>query len=220
MNPYQGATVLVNVDAAHNNGQPLAPAVVTAVNGDGTVNVRVLYDAEPTAPAWGHRHQQEYLARVTFYDTADAGEANKAGLYGAFWPDAPQQQEIATILTNQEKIMATQDDITAAAAAITNASTVISTVATDLGNVQSLITGTLAAFQAANPAVDTSALNTAVGALNAPLAALQAADSALDTAASAAASAVTTTPAVPAAPAAVAGTAGSTVNAGDAGSAA
>ena len=122
MNPYQGATVLVNVDAAHNTGQPLAPAIVTAVNGDGTVNARVLYDAEPPA-AFGHHHRPEHLASVTFYDTADAGEANKAGLYGAFWPDAPQQQEIATILTNQEKIMAAQDDITAAAAAITSAST-------------------------------------------------------------------------------------------------
>jgi hypothetical protein len=218
VNPYLGAVVVVNVDAAHNNGQPHAPALVTAVNPDGTVNVRVSYDAPP--PEFSHRHR-EHLTGIAFHDTADPAAANVRGLYGAFWPQSPLQQEIATILENQEIIMAAQDDITAAAAAITNASTVISTVTADLGTVQTEIQNALTAFQADNPAVDTTALNTAVAGLSEPLSALQAADTALDTAASSAASAAgtgTPAPAEPADPAS--GTAGSTVNAGDTGSAA
>jgi hypothetical protein len=214
-NPYQGAVVLVNVDAAHNNGQPLAPALVTAVNGDGTVNVRVQYDAEP-APAFGHRNRPEHLPGVTFYDTADAGEANKAGLYGAFWPQAPSQ-DLTEIHQEMEKIMAAQDDITAAVQAINTAVASVGAVATDLNtaaaNIQAEITALNAQITAAGGTpVDTTALNTAVSALNAAVAPLQQAQAAVD---------ALETPAAPAEPPAPAeGTAGSTVNAGDGGSAA
>lgn len=100
------------------------------------------------------------------------------------------------ILENQGVIMSElsqqQTDVNAAAAAITSAETVISTVAADLGTVLSNVQAQLAALQTANPAVDTSALDTAVAGLSAPLAALQAADAALD---------AIETPAAPAAPA-------------------
>jgi hypothetical protein len=177
--PYLGATVLVNVDAAHNSGEPLAPAAVTAVHPDGRVNVHVLWNGPPSHP-FGH-HRPEYLTDVSFHDTTDPAGAMRHGQYGAFWPDGP---DLATILHNQELIMTevsqSQTDINNAAAALTSAAATISTVATDLGTVLANVQAQLAALQAANPAVDTSALDTAVQAIAAPLAALQAADAALD----------------------------------------
>src|ERR1700688_4325667 len=98
MKPYLAATVLVNVDAAHNNGSPLAAAIVTAVHADGTVNVRVQYDAHPFH--FGHP-RPECLTHITFHDTADPTTANQQGTYGAFWPQGP---DLETILNNQEKI--------------------------------------------------------------------------------------------------------------------
>ena len=88
------------------------------------------------------------------------------------------------IIENQEKIMTElsqqQADVNTAATALTNAANAISTVAADLAGVLANIQAQLAALQNANPAVDTSALDTAVQGIAAPLAALQAADAALD----------------------------------------
>ena len=217
MNIYQGATVLVNVSAAHNNGQHLAPAIVTAVNQGATVNVRVLYDAPPIAPGFGHRHRPDWLEGVTFHDTTDPASANREGRYGAFWPRAPQQQEIAIITEQLEKIMAAQDDIASAVTAINTAVTATSAVAGDLNTAAANIQAEIAALNAQIAAaggtpVDTTALNTAVSALNAAVAPLQAAQAAVD-------ALETPAPAPVAAPAAE-GTAGSTVAAGDGGSAA
>jgi hypothetical protein len=227
VNPYQGAVVLVNVDAAHNNGQPLAPALVTAVNPGGTVNVRVTYDGPPEIL----RHRPEHLTGVAFHDTTDPAAANSQGLYGAFWPQsglATIQQEVEKIMTVQSDIDAAVATLTAAASTVSSAAATVQTVAADLGTVQAEVQNALAAFQQANPAVDTTDLNAAVAAFSGPLSslqtaatALQTADSALDSAASSAASASGSTPAPSEpAPAPAVGTAGSTVNAGDAGSAA
>ena len=178
MIPYVGATVLVNVDAAHNSGSPVAPALITAIRPGGRVNARVLYDRPPHGASLWH---PEWLEDIAFHDTTDPATANKAGLYGAFWPSGP---DLATILKNQEKLMAAQDDVTAAAAAMVSAANTISTVAADLtaaqANVQTEISALNAQIAAAGAPVDTTALNTAVAGLSAPIAALQAADTAVD----------------------------------------
>lgn len=203
MKPWLGADVLVNVDASHNNGSPVAPGRITALLPDGRVNVRVLYDGPP-AHHLGHRHRPEWLTGVTVHDTTDPAEANRQGLYGAFWPAAPSQ-DLTTITGNQEKIMTAQDDINAAVSAI-------QAVAADLTGAASAIkaevdglNGRLAA--AGHAQVDTSALGAAVAALQQARSAVHALE-----------------PAAPApAPAAEAaapsgGTAGSTVSGGDTGS--
>ena len=109
--PYLGATVLVNVDAARNNGSPVAPATVTRLNEDGTLNVRVLYDAPPSHYS---RHRPEHLTDVTFHDTTDPAAAMRHGQYGAFWPDGP---DLATIICNEERIMSGLTDLQAAVTA-------------------------------------------------------------------------------------------------------
>jgi hypothetical protein len=209
--PYLGAVVLVNVDAAHNNGSPVAPALVTHVGGDGSVNVRVLYDGPPShLHPLGERHRPEWLTGVAFHDTTDPAVANRHGLYGAFWPAAPAQAAASDI---EERIMALQDEINTAAATLVTATNTISQVAADLGTVKSDIAAALASFQADNPAADTSGLNAAVAGIAGPLAALQAADTALGAAVPAPAAPAEPAPAEPAAPA-------ETVSAGDTGSAA
>ena len=98
------------------------------------------------------RHRPECLT-VTFHAATDVAAANKQGLYGAFWPDAPQY-DLSEILTNQEKIMTevsqAQADVNAAVAAFTSAESTISTVAADLGTVLANVQAQLAAFQADN----------------------------------------------------------------------
>ena len=42
--PYVGCTLCVAVDVRKNNGQNFAPAMVTAVKGDGKVNLYVFLD--------------------------------------------------------------------------------------------------------------------------------------------------------------------------------
>jgi len=196
VNPYLGATVLVNVNAAHNNGGPLAPALVTAVNADGSVNVRVMYDGPQL---WLGRHRPEWLTGVQFHDTTDPQVANRAGSYGAFWPDGP---DVTTILDQMEAIMAAQDDVNAAVSAVqavtADLTAATANIAAEIANLNSELAA------AGQPTVNTSALNAAL----APLQAAQAAVDALETPAAAA----------PAAPAG--GTAGSTVSAGDTGASA
>ena len=76
--------------------------------------------------------------------------------------------------------MAAQDDVNAAAAALVSVTNTIGTIASDLTAAVANIQAEIAALQAANPAVDTTALNAAVAAVAAPLAALQSADTAVD----------------------------------------
>src|ERR1700758_1156470 len=156
--PYLGAPVLVNVDAAHNNGSPVAPGRITALRPDGRVNVRVFYD---TAPHLLSRHAPEHLAGVAFHDTTDPAAANRLGQYGAFWPDGP---DLAAILYNQEIIMAAQDDINAAVTAVTGLLSDVSAKVTDVTAQVATLGTDLTAIQAqiaAGQPVDTSALNTA-----------------------------------------------------------
>jgi hypothetical protein len=207
MNPYTGASVIVNVSAAHNNGSPYAAALVTAVHPDGRVSARVLYDTAPDHPL--ARHRPEHLADVAFHDGISPGEGNKGGLYGAFWPAGSLEMQIAIILQQQEQIMTevsqAQQDVNAAAAAFTSAASTISTVAADLGSVLSNVQAQLAALNAQIAAlgtpVDTSALDSAVQGFAAPLAALQSADAALDAIETPAPSAGTTTGSTATAPA-------------------
>ena len=79
-----------------------------------------------------------------------------------------------------EKIAMSQSDVDAATAALTGAATTLTTVAADLTAAQANVATEIAALKAANPAVDTTALDAAVAGLSAPLAALQAADTAVD----------------------------------------
>lgn len=207
MGPYQGVTVLVNVSAAHNNGQPLAPAIVTAVNDDGTVNVRVQYDAPPPVSGFGRHSHPEHLTNLALHDT-DPVSANSQGLYGAFWP--PYMQDLIILIEYQEKIMAAQQDIDAAVSAIQAAVTAVQAVTTDLTSAASAIQSEISDLNAQIAAgggtpVDTTALNTAMSALSAAVAPLQAAQAAVD--------ALEPAPAPTPAPA-------STVDAGDNGSAA
>jgi hypothetical protein len=69
--PSVGRTVLVQTDPASNNGADVAPAVVSRVNDDGTVNVRVLND-------W---HSIDWRQNLEIHDKRpdDAGNA-------AWWP--------------------------------------------------------------------------------------------------------------------------------------
>lgn len=224
MNPYLAATVLVNVDAAHNNGQPVAPAVITALNADGTVNVRVLYDSAP--PLFGeHHHRQEHLTDVAFHDTTDPAAANRQGLYGAFWPAAPAQQDLTHIEQILEKTMTVQNDIDTAATTIQSAVSAIQATAADLTSAASAIQSEIASLNSQISAgggtpVDTSALDSAVSALSAAVAPLQQAQAAVDALEPAAPAPAEPAPAEAAESAPADGTAGSTVDAGDTGSAA
>ena len=115
MNPYLGAVVLVNVNAAHNGGGPVAPGVITRLNEDGTVNVAVVYDADP---AGFLHHRPATVTSAVFHDTTDPAVANKAGLYGAFWPASTIQAEIDELMADQEKLMSEQADFQADVAAL------------------------------------------------------------------------------------------------------
>ena len=77
------------------------------------------------------------------------------------------EQKVDAIMSEQSQ---QQADINAATAAITGLQATVTTVATDLTTAVANIQAEITALQAANPAVDTSALDTAV----AGLAALQA----------------------------------------------
>src|SRR5690242_6782745 len=59
-------------------------------------------------------------------------------------------------------IMAVQDDVNAAAATLVSLANSLGTVTSDLGAAVTNIQAEIAALQAANPAVDTTALNAAV----------------------------------------------------------
>jgi hypothetical protein len=166
MKPYLGADVLVNVDAAHNNGSPVAPGKITALRPDGRVNVRVLYDAHPRLLS---RHAPEHITDAAFHDTTDPAAAMRQGQYGAFWPDGP---DLAAILYNQEMIMAAQDDINAAVTAIQAVTSDLTSAATAIQSEIANLNSQLAA--AGTSTIDTSALNTAVTALQTAQAAVDA----------------------------------------------
>lgn len=87
------------------------------------------------------------------------------------------EQKVGKIMSEQSQ---QQVDIDAATNAITGLETSVAAVATDLQAAVANITAEIAALQAANPSVDTSALDSAVAALSAPLAALQSADTSVD----------------------------------------
>ena len=76
-------------------------------------------------------------------------------------------------------LMAAQDDVNQAAAALVSLTNSLGTIAGDLQAAVANIQAEIAALKAANPAVDTSALNAAVAGIAAPLAALQSADAAV-----------------------------------------
>lgn len=69
MKPSIGRIVLVPMKTDHNNGAPVAPAVVTRVWSDTMVNVRVLADSGET-PAW--------RTSCTFAKSLDDATGNQA----------------------------------------------------------------------------------------------------------------------------------------------
>jgi len=87
------------------------------------------------------------------------------------------EEKVGAIMSEQSQ---QQADIDAATTAITGMEATLTTVAADLTAAVANITAEIAALQAANPAVNTTALDTAVAGLAAPLAALQSADTAVD----------------------------------------
>ena len=94
------------------------------------------------------------------------------------------QAQLTRLEQKVDKLMSEQTtqqaDIDAATAAIGNVETTLSTVAANLQAAVTNISAEIAALKAANPAVNTTALNAAVAGLAAPLAALQAAGAAVD----------------------------------------
>jgi hypothetical protein len=65
--PSVGRIVHVPMDPATNNGADFAPAVITRVWNDTTVNVRVLADAYPSNADW--------RTSLAFVDTLAEGDA-------------------------------------------------------------------------------------------------------------------------------------------------
>lgn len=80
----------------------------------------------------------------------------------------------------ENRLLGVQDDINEAAAVLTGATNTITAVAADLTDAASNISAEIAAFQQANPGVDTSALIAACDGLTAPLSQLSAAQAAVD----------------------------------------
>ncbi|MFJ4687069.1 hypothetical protein [Streptomyces sp. NPDC088789] len=78
--PYAGATVMVAVDPATNNGSPTAAALVTRVWTGTSIDVRVLLDSEGALP---------WRTSLTYADTLDGLDAN-ARFYRWSWPAAPR----------------------------------------------------------------------------------------------------------------------------------
>lgn len=72
--PSLGRIVHVPMDPATNNGADVAPAVITRVWNDTTVNVRLLADAAPCATDW--------RTSLVLVDTLDQGD----GLCRWTWP--------------------------------------------------------------------------------------------------------------------------------------
>ena len=114
MNPYVGAPVVVNVGGAQRDGSDVAAGVITGLRPDGRVNVRVQYDG----PDEHFQHHPEWLEDVQFYDTADYESANQGGLFGAFWPGGHMQDQLLTIIDQQETIMTALQNLQAADAAL------------------------------------------------------------------------------------------------------
>jgi hypothetical protein len=95
--PAVGRIVHVTVDAKHNNGSNVAPAVITRVWNDNCVNLRVLHDG-PSVPPEG-THRQDWHTSITLHESREARDAAHAELVekhgaanvahtpsGAFWP--------------------------------------------------------------------------------------------------------------------------------------
>lgn len=72
--PSLGRIVLTPVDPAINNGADVAPAVITRVWNDTTINVRVLLDG----------HAIDWKTSVTLYDEPPTGDPKVT--HYAFWP--------------------------------------------------------------------------------------------------------------------------------------
>lgn len=93
MKPTIGRIVHVRVYPGHNNGGEVAPAVITRVNSDGSINLRLLYDAPPAPPEESRR---EWMTSVTLFEDREALEAHRAAIHAsgpgkhtvsaAFWP--------------------------------------------------------------------------------------------------------------------------------------
>lgn len=94
------------------------------------------------------------------------------------------QEQINRIERKVDNIMSEQSqqqaDIDAATTAISDENTAISAVASDLESAVANIAAEIDTLKQANPAVDTTALDAAVGSLSAPLAALQSAGTSVD----------------------------------------
>jgi len=71
--PSPGRIVIARVDPLMNNGSDEAPAVITRVWSDTTINVRVLLDAF-TTPLW--------LSSIRLLDERPADR----GVYATWWP--------------------------------------------------------------------------------------------------------------------------------------
>lgn len=75
MKPSLGRIVLVPMDPTTNNGNELAPAVITRVWNDTLINVKVLTDAP----------LDQWRTSLTLLDQAPI-EGVPAGLHMAWWP--------------------------------------------------------------------------------------------------------------------------------------
>jgi len=73
--PSKGRIVFVGVSATENNGEDIAPAVITRVWNDSMVNVKALLDSPV----------EKWKTSVTLFETEE--QAREYGILGAcFWP--------------------------------------------------------------------------------------------------------------------------------------
>ncbi len=78
MKPSAGRIVMVFADPADNNGADVAPAVITRVWSDETINVHVLPDGPDSY----------WLTSVQLHDTREQAQAAHDRMF-ATWPAAP-----------------------------------------------------------------------------------------------------------------------------------
>jgi hypothetical protein len=77
--PTVGRIVLVPMPPSANNGSGVAPAVVTRVNDDETINVRLLPDAPPSI--------HDYRRSLSYAEELDTWPLDQASLYFWTWPE-------------------------------------------------------------------------------------------------------------------------------------
>lgn len=92
MTPTVGRIVLVTVDPNRNNGNEVAPGIITRVWSDNMVNIRVFLDGSFESPAhtsvslYQDRDELDRAHEIKRAEMAKAGYDPVPPLIGAYWP--------------------------------------------------------------------------------------------------------------------------------------